>query len=212
VSDVMTSCQRTAGERNTLASGMFGAFKRTFDILFSFVLLPVAAIVAGHLLILNPWLNRGPLIYRQERMGRDCIPFTMYKFRSMVPTQDTVRGWTDPVEQHRITRLGRWLRTTRVDELPQILNVLKGEMSLIGPRPDALPHAQLFLQTVKGYRARHAVRPGISGLAQTQIGYVQGPVETRRKVVLDLYYIHNSGFRLELSIVVRTLYVVLTRS
>lgn len=112
------------------------------------------------------------------------------------------------LEHDWITCLGSWLRKSRIDELPQIVNVLKGEMSLIGPRPDCLTQALDYVQTVRGYRERHGVRPGISGLAQTEIGYTQGRKETRRKVLYDLYYIRYAGFRMEIWIVWRTLCTV----
>jgi lipopolysaccharide/colanic/teichoic acid biosynthesis glycosyltransferase len=188
--------------------GAFQAFKRAFDVVVSLVLLPFLAISGLVLLALNPYMNRGPLIYRQERMGMNCLPFTAYKFRSMLPIEKVERGSADPLEHHRITRLGQRMRKSRIDELPQIINVLKGEMSLIGPRPDYLPHANEFVQTVRGYRTRHVIRPGISGLAQTEIGYAQGPLETQRKVRMDLFYIRNAGFRLEAWVIWRTLCIV----
>lgn len=196
---------------DTGSSQVFWICKRTFDIVFCVFLLPFLGVAALALLCLNPWLNRGPLIYRQKRMGRDCVPFTAYKFRSMSPISEMERGAHDPLEHHRITWLGQRIRRSRIDELPQIVNVLRGEMSLIGPRPDYLPHASECLQTVRGYRTRHRVRPGISGLAQTELGYVQGAVETRGKVMVDLFYIRNAGFRLDTWIFWRTLCTVFGR-
>ncbi|PRY81504.1 lipopolysaccharide/colanic/teichoic acid biosynthesis glycosyltransferase [Marivita geojedonensis] len=190
------------------SSFVFKAFKRLFDLFVSLMLLPLLAASALAILALNPLLNRGPLLFRQQRMGRHCQPFVAYKFRTLLPCTLSHRDVNDPLEHHRITKLGKFLRRTRLDELPQIINVLKGEMSLIGPRPDYLPHAQVFLKDIPGYRERHEVRPGISGLAQTEIGYVQGPSDTRRKVLADLYYIRNSGFLLEFWIVWRTLLIV----
>lgn len=189
----------------------FRVAKRFFDVFVSILLLPVLVLSALLLLVVNPWLNPGPLIFKQERMGRYCNPFVAYKFRSMLCADVIERGASDPLEHHRITKFGQFLRKSRLDELPQVFNVLKGEMSLIGPRPDYLPHAEAFLLEVPGYRARHAVRPGISGLAQTEIGYAQGPVETRRKVLADLYYIRNANFLLETWIVWRTLCIVFGR-
>lgn len=189
----------------------FRVAKRSFDVSVSILLLPVLVLTTLLLLVVNPWLNRGPLIFKQERMGRYCNPFVAYKFRSMLCADVIERGASDPLEHHRITKFGQFLRKSRLDELPQVFNVLKGEMSLIGPRPDYLPHAEVFLREVPGYRARHAVRPGISGLAQTEIGYAQGPVETRRKVLADLYYIRNASFLLETWIVWRTLCIVFGR-
>ena len=134
--------------------------KRVFDILGCLLLLPLTMLVAAALVCLNPKLNRGALLYRQQRMGRHCRPIYPHKFRTMLPSPHITRGPNDPVEVDRITQLGQYLRRTRLDELPQILNVLRGEMSLIGPRPDYFPHAQTYLLTVPEYRQRHTVRPG----------------------------------------------------
>lgn len=186
--------------------------KRTVDIVVSLLLSPIFLIVAAILLVINPFKNAGPLFYTQDRMGRDCEPFRAIKFRTMRPVEVIDRSANCPVEVDRITPLGAFLRKSRLDELPQIINVLIGDMSLIGPRPDYYEHAQHFLTNVPGYRARHAVRPGISGLAQTEVGYVHGTEATQRKVHADLHYITHSGFRLETFVFLRTLAVVFKRT
>jgi len=183
--------------------------KRTFDIVASVALLPLLALCALVLLMLNPWRNQGPLLYRQFRMGYRCKPFQVVKFRSMICVKDISRGPNDPLETNRITAVGKFIRRTRIDELPQILNVLRGEMSLIGPRPDYLSHARAYLRSVPGYRQRHAMRPGISGLAQTRLGYAEGEDQTRAKVDADLEYISNASFLTDTRIVVGTLRTVL---
>lgn len=190
---------------------VFVAMKRGFDIGFSLLLLPVVLVTAVVLMILNPQLNPGPLFYRQPRMGRDCKAFSAMKFRSMLPAARILRCADDPLEHDRITTLGRVIRKLRLDELPQVINVLRGEMSLIGPRPDYFHHARKYLRSVPGYRARHTVRPGISGLAQVELGYVNGIEATKTKVQADLYYIRNAGFRLDLYVFLRTIQTVLTR-
>ena len=130
------------------------------------------------------------------------------KFRTM--RCGTVRrGPNDPVEKDRITPLGRFLRKTRLDELPQIINVLKGDMSLIGPRPDYFHHARSYLRQIPEYRARHAVRPGISGLAQVELGYIQGISQTRDKALIDLRYIQTASFWLDVQIFWATIRTVL---
>lgn len=187
---------------------IYFAVKRAFDIVFSLALLPVMAIVAGLCLVLNPVFNPGPLFYAQPRMGRDCRAFMAVKFRTMRPVTKVARGVDDPVEADRLRPLGRFLRRTRIDELPPILNVLRGEMSLIGPRPDYFHHARRFVRLVPGYRERHSVRPGISGLAQVEIGYAQGGEATLTKVNRDLLYIRNVGFRMDAWVFWRTLRVV----
>ncbi len=117
-----------------------------------------------------------------------------------------------PLEINRITKLGRILRKMRIDELPQIINVIRGEMSFIGPRPDYYEHACYFLKEVPGYRERHVVRPGMSGLAQTVVGYVEGSEATKKKVQADLYYITNANLRLELWLIWRTIVVVFAKA
>jgi lipopolysaccharide/colanic/teichoic acid biosynthesis glycosyltransferase len=191
--------------------GLYPAVKRGTDILFvALVLLPATASVALILLFLNPVLNPGPLLYRPVRMGRHCRPFRAYKFRTMHgPDGAERRGPDDPIETDRITTLGRILRRARLDELPQVVNVLRGEMSLIGPRPDDIDHARVFVATIPGYRQRHAVRPGISGLAQVELGYVHGHDGTRRKTEVDLRYIREAGPGLDLQIFWRTIRTVI---
>lgn len=189
----------------------FIAFKRLFDVVMSILLLPVVVLVALALLLANPFLNRGPLLFIQPRMGKGCVPFRALKFRSMIEVEEVVRRHDDPLEVDRITPLGRFLRKSRLDELPQVINVLKGEMSLIGPRPDYHEHALVYLDVVPGYRERHAMRPGISGLAQTELGYIEGTAATARKVAVDLHYIRNASFRMDMWIFWRTLCVVLGR-
>lgn len=183
--------------------------KRGFDLSFStIVLLPAVLVVALALLVLNPFLNPGPLFYAQKRMGRGCRPFRAYKFRTMDVRPRGIRGPDDPIEVDRIRPLGNWLRKSRFDELPQILNVYRGEMSLIGPRPDYFRHASRYLRTIPGYRERHDVLPGISGLAQVRHGYAAGQFATRRKTRTDLEYIRQRCFRLDMWIVWRTMVTV----
>ena len=159
------------------------------------------------MLALNPIWNKGPLFFTQARMGRDCRAFKAVKFRSMF-NEKVTRGADDPIETHRITRLGKFLRKSRIDELPQILNVLKGEMSLIGPRPDYFAHARSYVRNIQGYRERHLVRPGISGLAQVDVGYVEGTDATRAKVAADLRYIRDASLVLDFQIFWKTLRTV----
>lgn len=190
-------------------SSLFAAFKRGLDVAIAIPLVAVTCIVAVPLLALNPKLNPGQLFFKQTRMGRDCKPFKVYKFRTMTDGDEAARSPDCPLEVDRITPLGRWMRRCRVDELPQALNVLRGEMSLIGPRPDTFHHAQHFLNHVPGYADRHAIRPGISGLAQIELGYVEGTDATRRKVEIDLFYIQNMSLRLEAYVFWRSIVVIL---
>ena len=193
-------------------SRWFWFSKRSFDLLMSLVLLPVMLFLIPVLLILNPFFNKGRLFFVQERMGRHCKPFRAIKFRTMTHVAEIQRKHDEPIEIDRITLLGRFLRRTRLDEVPQILNVLKGEMSLIGPRPDYYEHAVKYAEIIPGYRARHAVRPGVSGLAQVGLGYAEGIEATRAKTAVDHYYIEHAGFRLDSLIVLKTIQAILFRA
>ena len=183
--------------------------KRIMDVALALLLLVPLCLVALGLLIVNPIGNRGPLLFRHQRMGRDCAPFIALKFRTMHATSVGGRGAFAPLEAARITALGRILRRFRLDELPQIINVLRGEMSMIGPRPDGYAHALTYLRTVPAYRMRYQVLPGISGLAQTEVGYVDTIAGLRRKVALDLHYLDRMSLRMDLWIIWRTCIVVL---
>lgn len=185
--------------------------KRLFDIAIALCLLPWFLLFGFLLLLLNPFFNRGPLFFVQTRMGQHCQPFRAVKFRTMTEVNQPARRADDPLEHDRITPLGHFLRRSRIDEVPQVLNVLLGQMSMIGPRPDYVDHAQVYLDVVPGYRERHAMKPGISGLAQTELGYVEGLAATERKASVDLYYIRNASLKLDLWVVWRTLCVVLGR-
>ena len=189
----------------------FAIGKRVFDVFFCLLLLPILGAVAVILLLLNSAFNRGPLLFKQPRMGHNCTLFKAYKFRTMTPSTQSRRAH-DPLERERITSFGAALRQSRLDELPQIINVLRGEMSLIGPRPDCYDHAVTFLRIVPGYKERHVVLPGISGFAQTELGYVEGIEATVKKVEADLHYIANRSLRLEAWIFWRTLVTVISRT
>ncbi len=208
IEDLEPSVSRNGTLSENLGIDAFVIAKRVFDIVISFTLLPVLALAWVILLLLNPFMNKGKLLFIQVRMGKDCKAFAAIKFRSMVKTDRITRGADDPLETHRITRLGSIMRKSRIDELPQLINVLKGEMSLIGPRPDYYHHARHYVQSIPGYRHRHAVLPGISGLAQTEVGYVQGIEATKAKVRADIYYINNAGFALDSWVFWRTLVTV----
>ena len=184
-------------------------FKRFCDIAFGTVAIPAILIVAAALLVLNPILNRGPLFFRQERIGLWGQPFMIWKFRTMTHSEVVSRAHDAPLELERITRLGRFLRLTRIDELPNFLNVLAGDMALVGPRPDAANHAAHYARTVPFYRDRFRVRPGITGLAQVRNGYAESADAVRRKARLDRYYVNRSSGRVDLYIILATLGVML---
>jgi lipopolysaccharide/colanic/teichoic acid biosynthesis glycosyltransferase len=192
-------------------SPSFWVAKRFFDLLISFFLLFPLLVCIPILGILNLFYNKGPIFFIQKRMGKNCMPFNAIKFRTMISVSVIERKFSDPLEMDRITSLGKILRKLRLDELPQILNVIKGEMSLIGPRPDYYEHALVFLDNDKNYRKRHAIRPGISGLSQIRLGYAEGLAATRKKSKIDVYYIENASFYLDLQIMIGTILTVVRR-
>ena len=155
--------------QNFYGNKLFWINKRIFYIILSLLLLPLLFTTGVILLVLNLFFNSGRLFFIQKRMGNDCEFFYAIKFRTMTHINEITRKHNDPVEANRITPLGRVLRNMRIDELPQILNVLKGDMSLIGPRPDYYAHALVYLKNVDGYRERHLIRPGITGLSQIRL-------------------------------------------
>ena len=193
----------------TFGNKMFWINKRMFDIIVCILLLPLLFIISIILLIINIPFNSGSLFFIQDRMGKDCVAFSAIKFRSMKHIEVIKRKYDEPIEVSRITSFGKILRKSRIDELPQILNVLKGEMSLIGPRPDYYIHALEYLKNVNGYRERHIIRPGITGLSQIRLGYIEGLEATAKKATIDNYYIQNVGYIIELKIIVSTILIVI---
>jgi len=192
----------------------FHVIKKAFDILAALFGCVAALILGCLLLILNPVFNPGPLFFRQERMGRHGRKFMLWKFRTMQPCAEgrTVRQVNAPLEEYRIRTLGVFLRRSRLDELPNFFNVLRGEMSVIGPRPDAWDHAVHYSATIDQYSYRFQVLPGITGLAQVVGGYADGQNATRRKARFDKFYVQNLSVSLEWMIIWRTLRVLITGS
>ena len=195
--------------QHTNGNKWFWINKRIFDISVSLLLLPLLFIIVIILPFINYFSNSGRLFFIQERMGKNCEVFHAIKFRTMVPIKEITRKYDDPIETNRITFFGKFLRKSRIDELPQILNVLKGDMSLIGPRPDYYVHALEYLKSVKGYRDRHDIRPGITGLSQIRLGYAEGLEATAKKASIDNYYIQNVGYIIELKIIVNTIITII---
>jgi len=188
---------------------LFWINKRVFDIFISILLLPLLILCSCFLLVLNLFFNPGSLFFIQERMGKNCCSFYAIKFRTMVPVEKITRQYDDPLELDRIKPFGKVIRKFRLDELPQIVNILKGDMSLVGPRPDYYSHALEFLKKVEGYRKRHDIRPGITGLSQIRLGYAEGVKATADKVNVDNYYIQNAGYVIELKIILNTMLTII---
>jgi lipopolysaccharide/colanic/teichoic acid biosynthesis glycosyltransferase len=185
----------------------FERLKRISDI----ALACIGAVLASPLFIvvgLAIWLeDRGPVFFRQTRIGKHRAPFSVYKFRSMRPNAGGSLYASEG--DARITRIGRFLRASRLDELPQIFNVIKGEMSLIGPRAEWDRLVAEYEKQIPCYHFRHLVRPGITGWAQVNYPYGASIDDTLRKLEYDLFYIRHFSFRLDASIVLKTIHVML---
>jgi exopolysaccharide biosynthesis polyprenyl glycosylphosphotransferase len=152
--------------------------------------------------------GKGPVFYRQERVGLHGRKFQILKFRTMIPApQNATPQWTQNQDK-RITRLGQVMRKFRIDELPQLLNVLRGEMSLVGPRPEQPHFCELLTKEIPFYQQRHTVSPGLTGWAQVRYMYGASVEESRRKLEFDLFYVKNLSFWLDLVIAFETLKVV----
>jgi lipopolysaccharide/colanic/teichoic acid biosynthesis glycosyltransferase len=153
--------------------------------------------------------SSGPAVFVQDRVGRGGLPFGLIKFRTMrYETGTRASEWVlDNVD--RITRVGKWLRRFRLDEIPQLINVVRGEMDLVGPRPHPVSNYRLFLENIPYYGYRSVVRPGITGWAQVRYGYANGLEEETEKMRYDLYYIKHRCLRLDLRILIETLMVLL---
>jgi lipopolysaccharide/colanic/teichoic acid biosynthesis glycosyltransferase len=145
----------------------------------------------------------GPVFFSQARIGMGNRPFRLLKFRTMRESHGPRSEWVSD-NADRITRVGRWLRRFRLDELPQLINVLKGDMNLVGPRPHPVSNADLFLAHIPHYRLRFTVRPGITGWAQVRYGYANGLAEETEKMRYDLYYIKHRSLALDLQILFET--------
>jgi len=202
--------QNTLGSLNPDA--LYLKVKQVIDWLAALVALLVAMPL---LLVVGLWIrldSPGPALFRQTRIGFRGKPFTVYKFRTMTAETDgrDRESAMTKTDDPRITRLGKWLRRTRIDELPQLINVLKGEMSWIGPRPEAAALSQWYEKELPFYRYRHIVRPGISGWAQINQGHVHQVDDVLEKLHYDFYYIKNFSPWLDALILLRTIRTMLT--
>ena len=179
--------------------------KRLFDIIGSIILIILFSIPMLIVAILVKTTSKGPLIYKQERVGLHNKPFKMYKFRSMEVQDDSKEkhAWTTKNDP-RVTPVGKFIRKTSMDELPQFFNVLKGEMSLVGPRPERPFWVEKFKEDIPRYMIKHQVRPGITGWAQVN-GY-RGDTSIRLRIDCDLYYIENWTFGLDIKILFLTIF------
>jgi exopolysaccharide biosynthesis polyprenyl glycosylphosphotransferase len=186
--------------------------KRQFDIFMSLLILIITSPIMLATLVLI-WLSTAghdPVFYRQLRVGYKGREFYVLKFRSMRIDAEKSGPQMASVNDSRVTRIGRFIRSTRIDELPQLLNVLKGEMSLVGPRPERPEFVSGFQKQISGYSLRHQVKPGITGWAQVRYPYGETVEDAANKLYFDLSYIRRQSLRMDLMILFQTIPVVLS--
>ena len=180
-------------------------FKRGFDILFSFVGLLITIILFPFIALAIKLDSPGPIFYSQKRVGKDRRIFTLYKFRTLKDTTSRdKRVWREK-EESQITRVGKFLRKTHLDELPQLWSIFKGDLSFVGPRPEWVKLAEVFEKEIPFYTQRYLVRPGFTGWAQINFPPSTSVKEAKEKFQYDLYYIKNRSFLLDLGIILKTI-------
>lgn len=185
------------------------AAKRVIDVLAATALLIVDAPLCALVALAIKLEDRGPVLFRQTRTGRNGVPFDLYKFRSMRVDAELETGpkWAENNDP-RVTRVGRWIRWLRLDEVPQAWNVLRGDMSFVGPRPERPEFVATLRTLIPYYDQRHAVQPGITGWAQVNFPYGATVEDARKKLEYDLYYLKNFSLLMDASIMLRTIKTV----
>jgi sugar transferase (PEP-CTERM system associated) len=187
--------------------------KRVLSVLVSFVLLLLFSPVILALMVLIKLDSKGSAFFKQERVGQNGRIFKIWKFRSMYENAESKSGpvWSAGAQDTRVTRVGKLMRRTRLDELPQLFNVLRGDMSLVGPRPERPHFVQQLAETIPFYQLRHVVKPGVTGWAQINFGYANSFEHTVEKLQYDLFYIKNMSWILDALIIFETIKTVLVK-
>ncbi|HAE85527.1 MAG TPA: hypothetical protein DCG78_03335 [Anaerolineaceae bacterium] len=195
---------------HTPNGGFYRLFKRLMDLLISMVGMVFLVVLFPIIAVLILIDSGSPVIYSQERLGRGGIPYRIYKFRTMKTNADMEKeGLVTASNDPRVTRVGRFLRKVHLDELPQVINVLVGEMSWVGPRSERSELVEIFQKVVPFYRARMLVKPGVTGWAQINQPYAETVEETAIKLEYDLYYIEHANILMDITILLRTFGAVL---
>ncbi|MDP9441313.1 MAG: sugar transferase [Actinomycetota bacterium] len=188
----------------------YGRMKRGFDVAVALPGLVVLVAVTVFVVLGNLVGNRGPLLFRQIRVGRYGKTFTIYKFRTMLAGGESAT-WTSP-DDPRVTPFGRVLRRAHIDEVPQVANLLKGDISLVGPRPEQVHYVEELTEKIPFYRLRHLVRPGLTGWAQVKYRYGASELDAMEKLQYEFYYLRHQALALDAQIIGRTLRSVVGRS
>lgn len=182
--------------------------KRFLDIIFSISFGLIALILTPFIALLIKLDSHGPLIYKQKRVGLGGKIFSVYKFRSMVQDAEKDGAQWAQKSDSRVTRIGRFMRKSRLDEIPQFINIFKGEMSFVGPRPERPEFVEELTQAIPFYNERHLVKPGLSGWAQINFPYGASVEDAKTKLSYDLFYIKNQSIALDISIILKTINTV----
>lgn len=190
--------------------GSYAPVKRVLDVILVTLTIPFWLPLGLAVAVVVRFDSDGPILYRQKRVGWHGKLFTLTKFRTMVEDAESNGPQFTSHDDPRITRMGYFLRKSRLDEVPQLWNVLKGDLSLIGPRPERPVFVEEFRREIPFYEARHLIRPGVTGWAQVNYGYADDQAETIEKLTYDLFYIKHSSFWLDLRIVGSSVWTILT--
>ncbi|WP_338350932.1 exopolysaccharide biosynthesis polyprenyl glycosylphosphotransferase [Nonlabens tegetincola] len=190
-------------------NALYRFYHRTMDIVLSCIGLALGILLLPIVLLGNLLGNRGPLLYKQERVGINRTGFYIYKFRSMVTNAEEGGAQFAKKNDVRITKFGRFLRRSRIDEFPQFINILKGDMSIIGPRPERPIFVKELSKKIPFYDTRHVIKPGLTGWAQVKAKYGETDDDHLRKLQYDLFYIKKRSVFLDIRIIVKTLSTVL---
>mgnify|MGYP006142272903 FL=1 len=188
---------------------LYQLYTRIFDVVFAIIGLLSLVIILPFVFLFNLIWNKGPLFYKQERVGRNGIPFKIVKLRTMVVNAEQNGAVFASTNDSRITAFGKLLRKSRLDEVPQFINVLKGEMALIGPRPERPVFVEKIAASIPMYQTRHVIKPGLTGWAQVNYSYGENLEDSLMKLRYDLYYIKHRSLFLDINIIVKTLSTVL---
>lgn len=186
---------------------IFDLYQRTLDIVLSLIGLIVGVPLILIFGVLIKVEDKGPMTYKQERLGKNGKKFYIYKLRSMRTDAEKYGAQWAEQDDPRITKVGKFIRKTRIDELPQLFNILKGDMGIVGPRPERPEFTKQFNEEIPGFVNRLAVKPGLTGWAQVNGGYEISPEE---KLIEDMYYIRNRSVLLDIKILLKTVKVILT--
>lgn len=190
---------------------VYALLKRLIDFVVTVVFMPIVILLGIITAALVKLSSPGPILFRQTRVGRNDQHYTIYKFRSMYTDAEKHGAQWATEKDPRITPVGRFLRTTRLDELPQLWNVLRGDMSIIGPRPERPEFVKQLAKEIPHYHLRHLVRPGLTGWAQVQYRYGASIEDAAIKLTYDLYYVKNLSAVLDIKIALKTVLIVLAK-